>query len=383
MPKPSSILVTCARGVPPFLGAELKALGFPVDASTEAAVSSRGTFDDCLRLNLHLRTAQSVLFEIAGFRATTPDELYAGVSRVVWEDLVHPDGYVCVTSTVLTNAVRDPRFATLRCKDAIVDRMVRVAGRRPDSGPERTGTVIHLHWSDTFARVYIDTSGDALSRRNYRKNPWQAPMQEALAATCVLASGWTGDGYFVNPMCGSGTLAIEAALVGLGRAAGLLRKNFGFMHVRPYREKTWKDLCRAAEETARTSMPGRIIATDINPKALEAARENAKNAGVDGFISWDTCDYAKTNVPEGPGIVMFNPEYGERMGSGQNLEPLYKGIGDFMKLKCQGYKGYVFTGNLALAKKIGLRSSRRIQLFNSNIECRLLEFELYAGTRDP
>ena len=383
MSKAHNILVTCARGVPPYLGAELKALGFPVDASTDAAVSTRGTFDDCMRLNLYLRSAQAVLFEISGFRAVTPDDLYAGVGRVAWEELIHPDGYVCVTSTVLTSAVRDPRFATLRCKDAIVDRMVRVAGRRPNSGSDRTGTVIHMHWYDTQARVYIDTSGDALSRRNYRKNPWQAPMQEALAATCVLASGWTGEGNFVSPMCGSGTLAIEAALIALNRAPGMLRKNFGFMHVRPYREKTWKDLCVAAEEQARTSMPGKIIASDINPRAVDAARDNANNAGVEEFLSFETCDYAQTTVPPGGGVVMFNPEYGERLGSDRDLEPLYKGIGDFLKQKCGGYKGYVFTGNLAMAKRIGLRSSRRVQLYNSNIECRLLEFELYAGTRDP
>ena len=378
-----NILVTCAHGVPPYLSAELKALGFPIDASTDAAISTHGTFDDCMRLNLHLRTAQAVLFEISGFRAVTPDDLYAGVGRVAWEDLIHPDGYVCVTSTVLTSAVRDPRFATLRCKDAIVDRMVRVAGRRPNSGSDRTGTVIHLHWYDTQARVYIDTSGEALSRRNYRKNPWQAPMQEALAATCVLASGWTGAGNFVSPMCGSGTLAIEAALVALGRAPGLLRKNYGFMHVRPYREKTWKDFHRAAEEQARTSMPGRIIASDINPRAVDAARDNARNAGVEEFVTLETCDYTQTTVPPGSGVIMLNPEYGERLGSERDLEPLYKGIGDFLKQKCGGYKGYVFTGNLAMAKRIGLRSSRRIQLYNGSIECRLLEFELYAGTRDP
>jgi putative N6-adenine-specific DNA methylase len=130
-------------------------------------------------------------------------------------------------------------------------------------------------------------------------------------------------------------------------------------------------------------MPGKIIASDINPRAVDAARDNAKNAGVEEFLAFETCDYAQTTVPPGGGVIMFNPEYGERLGSDRDLEPLYKGIGDFLKQKCGGYKGYVFTGNLAMAKRIGLRSSRRIELYNSNIECRLLEFELYAGTRDP
>ncbi|MFH0907794.1 MAG: class I SAM-dependent RNA methyltransferase [bacterium] len=382
MSNPSNIVVTCSRGVAPFLRSELQALGFPILSEKDAAVQTRGSFEDCLRLNLYLRTAQAVLFEIGAFRAGTPDELYKGIACIAWEGLLFQDGYVCVTSTVLTDAVRDPRFATLKCKDAIVDRMVKVVGSRPDSGSDRDKAVVHLHWDVSQAQVYIDTSGESLSRRNYRKNPWQAPMQESLAATCVLASGWTGQGNFVNPMCGSGTLAIEAALIALGRAPGLLRKNYGFMHIKGYREKTWKELCRSAQET-RKAPAGKIIASDINPKAIEAARNNATNAGVDQAIEFSVCDFMQTTVPPDGGVVMFNPDYGERRGSDKNLEPMYKGIGDFMKQKCEGYKGYVFTGNLALAKKIGLRSSRRIQLFNSNIECRLLEFELYAGTRDP
>jgi 23S rRNA G2445 N2-methylase RlmL len=184
-------------------------------------------------------------------------------------------------------------------------------------------------------------------------------------------------------MCGSGTLAIEAALVALGRAPGSFRRNFGFMHVRGYREETWKDLKRAAAaaEQARPAFP--ILATDISEQAVDAARQNARNAGVEEHIEFAVCDYAATPLPPAPGLIMFNPEYGERLGEETALEPVYSGIGDFLKQKAQGYLGYVFTCNLKLAKRIRLHPKRRLILFNANLEGRLLEYELYAGTRDP
>jgi putative N6-adenine-specific DNA methylase len=206
-------------------------------------------------------------------------------------------------------------------------------------------------------------------------------MQETLAAAVVLASGWDGRGSFVNPMCGSGTLAIEAALIALHKAPGLLRSNFGFMHLKGYNESPWEALRRGARMETRRSLDGRIIATDISPEAVRAARKNAKTAGVDHLIDFSVCDYSETGVPGGGGVVMVNPEYGERLGKVRELEIIYKGVGDFFKQKCKGYMGYIFTGNLELAKKVGLRTKRRIPFFNSNIECRLLEYDLYEGSR--
>jgi putative N6-adenine-specific DNA methylase len=241
--------------------------------------------------------------------------------------------------------------------------------------------VVHLYWKDEQAAIYLDTSGEPLSRRGYRKIPLAAPMQETLAAAVVLATGWDGSRNFINPMCGSGTLAIEAALIALHRAPGLLRDNFGFMHIKGWNERLWGELREKAKKEARTSLPGRIITTDINPAAVEAARKNAATAGVEHLIEFGVCDYADTPVPEGVGVIVLNPEYGERMGEVAKLEGVYKGIGDFFKQKCLGYTGYVFTGNPALAKKVGLKPNRSLPFFNSGIECRLLEYELYEGTR--
>jgi putative N6-adenine-specific DNA methylase len=276
--------------------------------------------------------------------------------------------------------IRDVRYATLKCKDAIVDRLRHKTGRRPDSGPDRDRSVVHLFWNEERTTVYLDTSGEPLSRRGYRKIPMAAPMQETLAAAVVLATEWQGEGSFINPLCGSGTLAIEAALIGLQRAPGLLRGNFGFMHLRGFNEAVWRELRGDARKRSRKDLPGRIIATDINPDAVAAARQNAATAGVDHLIEFGVCDFAETTVPGG-GVVVMNPEYGERMGEVQRLESVYARIGDFLKQKCTGCRGYVFTGNPDLAKKLGLRTRRRIPFWNSGIECRLLEYELYEGSR--
>ncbi|MFA4830186.1 MAG: hypothetical protein WC594_13320, partial [Thermodesulfovibrionales bacterium] len=204
---------------------------------------------------------------------------------------------------------------------------------------------------------------------------------ETLAAAVILATGWNSSSNFINPMCGSGTLAIEAALIGLNRAPGLLRNNYGFMHLKGFNESLWDELRTRAKKEAKKTIDCRIIATDISKEAVEAAKKNAATAGVERLIEFDVCDYAETTVPEGKGIVILNPEYGERMGMIKELENVYKGIGDLFKQKCKGYTGYIFTGNPDLAKKVGLRAKRRIQFFNGAIECRLLEYELYEGSR--
>jgi 23S rRNA G2445 N2-methylase RlmL len=206
-------------------------------------------------------------------------------------------------------------------------------------------------------------------------------MQETLAAATVLATGWQGTGHFINPMCGSGTLAIEAAMIGLSRAPGLLRSNFGFMHLKGFNEGSWEMLRKKARAEARKSTRGKVIATDISSSALQAARQNAATAGVDHVISFHGCNFSETPVPAGGGVIVLNPPYGERLGEITELGETYQGIGDFFKKRGKGYKGYVFTGNPSLSKRIGLRTKRRIPFFNGDIECRLLEYELYEGSR--
>ncbi len=377
----SKILVTCAKGIAPFLKNELLALGFPVLSETVAGVATEGTVQDTYRLNLLLRTGHRVLFLIRTFAASDADSLYRQLLEIPWEEYISEKGYVNVTSSVDNPTIRDSRYANVRCKDAIVDRIRERCGRRPDSGPAQDRVVVNLYWKDDGCSVYFDTSGEPLSRRGYRKIPMTAPMQETLAAAVIKAAGWNGGGHFINPMCGSGTLAVEAALAGLGRASGLLRDNFGFMHLKGFDASLWNELRARARKEAKKTLKCRIIATDIKSEAVEAARRNAATAGVEHLIEFGVCDFSGTPIPDGEGIVILNPEYGERMGKINELENVYKGIGDFFKQKCRGYKGYIFTGNPALAKKVGLKAKRRVPFFNGSIECRLLEYELYEGSR--
>ena len=375
------ILITCARGTPAILAGELQALRFPVRSSLETAVETEGTLADTLRLNLSLRTAQRILCLFDAFPAGQAQDLYRRLVKLPWEEVIAADGYLSVTSSVNTVAVNDTRFANVKTKDAIVDRIRDRQGRRPDSGPGRHGAVVHLHWEQDRCEVWLDTSGEPLSRRGYRKIPLEAPMQETLAAAVILATGWDGKAPLVNPMCGSGTLAIEGALIALKRAPGVLRQNFGFMHLLGFDRSAFEKQREDLKKAALRKTAGPIIATDIRPEAVEAARQNARTAGVEQLIEFRACDFRETVVPDGEGVAILNPEYGERMGNVRALEEIYKEIGDFFKSRCMGYRGYIFTGNLELAKKVGLRTRRRIPFYNGPIECRLLEYELYRGSR--
>ena len=377
----NKILITCAKGITPFLREELLLLGFPVISETVAGIETEGTMDDTLRLNLLLRTGHRVLFLLREFHADNAENLYREVSKIAWEEYIAGDGYVCVTSSVDNPTITTSLFANVRCKDAIVDRIKKKCGKRPDSGAEKDKAVVNLYWKNQDCSIYLDTSGEPLSRRSYRKIPMKAPMQETLAAAVIRATGWNGSGHFINPMCGSGTLAIEAALAGLNRASGIFRDNFGFMHLKGFNDPLWKELRTQAIRAAKKTLDCRIIATDIRREAIEAAKKNAAMAGVEQLIEFSVCDYSETLIPEGSGIVILNPAYGERMGKVQELESAYKGIGDFFKQKCKGYTGYIFTGNPDLAKKVRLTAKRRVPFFNGPIECRLLEYALYEGSR--
>jgi putative N6-adenine-specific DNA methylase len=384
---PSTILVTCSPGLVDYLRAEIEALGYTVTAAGTVDVELQGTLQDAMRLNLYLRTAYNVLYLLRSFPCDTPDELYRKVRQMAWEELIAPDEYVSVVTRVDTPTIDNTMFAGLRVKDGIVDRILKQTGSRPNSGKERENVVIQLYWKRKTCKIYLNTSGQKISDRSYRKVMTEAPMRESLAAALIMATGYDGTQPLVCPMCGSGTLPIEAALMATRRVPALLRTNFGFMHTKWYDESAWQAMRSEALKQGKKHghkaefTPAPIIATDIDTWAVEAAKRNAQTAGVEHLIRFEVCDFAETAIPEGEGIVLLNPEYGMRMGNIQQLEETYSRIGDFFKQKCAGYTGYVFTGNMELAKKVGLRTSRRIPFFNGGIECRLLKYELYSGTR--
>ncbi len=376
----STILVTCSKGVTPFLKEEIAALGLPVRSELAAGIETSGTLEDAMRLNLCVRTGQRVLYLLESFTAGHPDDLYKKMVEIPWEDYFPRDGYVCVTSSVDNPSIKDTRFANLRGKDAVVDRFYKKFDARPDSGPKKDRSVIFIYWKADRCSVYLDTSGESLSRRGYRMIPLAAPMQETLAAAVVLASRWKSEENFINPMCGSGTLAIEAALIAMGRAPGAMRNNYGFMHIQGFSRPQWRTMKGLAEKRKKAA-PGRIIATDRDPRAVEAARSNAEAAGVNHLIEFGVCDFYDTPVPEGTGVIVLNPAYGERLGEIKELEGTYRKIGDYFKQECAGYRGYIFTGNRELAKQVGLRAKTKTLFYNSNIECRLFGYDLYSGSK--
>lgn len=379
----SRIIVTCSNRLSPYLEKEVLELGFTPLRVFKTGVELNGTLQDCIKLNLNLRCASQVLFSIKEFTAFTATDLYKMVVNMEWEKIIAGDGYFSITSNVSNETINNSLFANVKVKDGIVDRFRDKTGSRPDSGPELNKTVIHLYWKESLAEIFIDTSGETLSKHGYRKIPGKAPMLESLAAATLAATNWNRKSAVINPMCGSGTVAIEAALLATNRKPGLLRNNYAFMHLLGYDEELYIKEFRKLEQQV-TDAPGlKIIATDISEDAVNISKINAGIAGVEELIEFAVCDFEKTVLPESnKGIVYFNPEYGDRLGVEAELEATYKRMGDFLKKQCKGYTGYIFTGNLELAKKIGLKPKRRIEFFTSKIDCRLFEYELYEGSRE-
>lgn len=379
---PNKVIITCNKRLSPYLQQEVKELGFDIVRAFPTGVELKVSINDTIKLNLNLRTASQILYSLKEFTADNPTELYDELSQIAWEELIQFDGYFSVSSNVDNETISTPLFANVKVKDAIVDRIKEKKGMRPNSGPDNNKAVVHLYWKDDRAEIFLDTSGETLAKHGYRKIPGKAPMLEALAASTIIASKWDGNSPFVNPMCGSGTLAIEAALIATNRKPGLLRMNYSFMHFIGYDETVFFQERRVLKDQINKKAAPQIIASDISEEAINVSKMNARTAGVEQLISFEVCDFAETHVPKEGGVILFNPEYGERLGTHSKLEITYKRMGDFMKQECKGYRGYIFTGNPDLAKKIGLRASRRIEFYNGKLDCRLLEYELYEGTRE-
>ena len=375
------MIITCSKRLSPYVEKEVTDLGFSVERAFPTGVELMASVNECIRLNLNLRCGSQVLYSLKVFNANSPDDIYRHVKDFPWHEVLPADGYFTVTNQVDHPTVNNSMFVNVKVKDAIADSMRQQAGKRPNSGSALDKAVIHLFWRDNRAEIFLDTSGETLSKHGYRKIPGKAPMLEGLAAATIMATKWDRQSPFVNPMCGSGTLAIEAALMATNRRPGLFRTNYAFMHVIGFDEDVYAREYRMLEDQVTDVPELRIIATDISEDAVKISKVNAGLAGVEKYIDFAICDFEETRIPETPGVIYFNPEYGERLGEISALQNTYERIGDFMKKKCQGYLGYIFTGNLDLAKKIGLKASRRIEFYTAKLDCRLLEYELYGGTR--
>ena len=378
---PSRLLrATCAPGLSGYLAGEITSLGYDITSKDHTGVEIKGNMADAMRLILRLRTAYHVLQRFADLKVSDADEMYEAAVRLPWERVIPHDGYISVVSHIQNETIRNTMFANVRLKDAIVDRMQSVHGHRPDAGSNGDRTVIHLFWQKDFCRISLDLAGQKLSDRSYRRLPSKAPMRETIAAAVLDQMGYDGTRPLLVPMCGSGTIAIEAALIATGRAPGLLRSNFGIKHLCNFDESAWKQARAAAKKEKRADKPAPIIASDNDPRAVSAAKKNAVTAGVDHLITFEVCDFAEGTLPEEPGSIILHGEYGERLGVDEELEPTYNRIGDYLKQSCGGWDGWVFTSR-EFAGSVGLKTAERITFQHGGIECRLLKFDLYAGTR--
>lgn len=378
----SRIIITCSHRLSACLEKEVRELGYTPVRVFKTGVELEGDMSDCILLNLQLYCAGQVLFSLGMVSAKNADELYRALNAMAWEKILPADGYFSVTCNVRNETITNSLYANVRVKDAIVDRFRTLRGTRPDSGAELRGAVVHVYWQDHQAEVFVDTSGETLAKHGYRKIPGKAPMMESLASAVILAGKWDANSSFVNPMCGSGTLAIEAALMATRRYPGLFRKNYAFMHLKDYDDSVYRYAYKQIEKVVVDNKNAVIVASDIRKDAVDIAQVNAEIAGVSSMIKFEQGDFAETMVPGAPkGAVYFNPEYGDRLGEELELQETYARMGDYLKKKCAGYWGYIFTGNPELAKKIGLKTTRRIEFFNGKIDCRLLEYEMYEGKR--
>lgn len=368
---------TTAKGLEGVLAGELDSLGIRNIDLSVGGVGFAGNLSECYRANLWSRTASRILMVVGEFPCESPQALYEGVRAIGWNRFLNPQMTLAVDCNLRDSTMTHSGFAALKAKDAIVDEIRDHCGSRPDVDPKDPDLRVNLHLFRNHCTVSLDTSGTPLDRRGYRLERTIAPLKETLAAGLLALSGWDGTMPLVDPMCGSGTIPIEAALRGSNCAPGLLREGFGFQRWPGFDRARWKELVREARESAEEKVAAPILGSDISPKAVEIARGNAQRADVADMIRLQAADMREITPPPGQGIILFNPPYGQRLGEEEALKSLYREIGDTMKQRCKGYVAHLFTGNLDLAKYVGLKASKRVVLYNGPIECRLLRYELY------
>jgi len=376
----SKIVITCLPGLSPYVVQELEQENFKVIETAVTSVTTEGNLDDTVHLNLILRSASKVLYGIRSVPCSTMDDLYNILKEIPWELYFTNESYFSIESTSNQEQVKNTMFLNQKAKDAVVDRFMKLYDSRPNSGPDKNFLLIHIRWHSDQLDVYIDTSGQTISKHNYRTNPYKAPLLEALASSVIMASKWDHGTPLVIPMCGSGTLAIEAVLMAIHSFPGTKRDNFSFMHLKEFNRDEFEKTNSKIRSRMVSDPILQVYASDISKEAIDISKENAKNAEVDHLIKFEVANFQNCFIPSQPGTIIFNPPYGDRLHELETIEDSYKDIGDFLKKECEGYTGYVFTANLGAAKSIGLRTSSKKQFFNGAKEARLLEFQMYKGS---
>ena len=379
----SAYFATCPAGVADLLAAELRDIGATALRELKAGVAFEGTLETAYRACLWSRTASRILYTIGEIAAADADELYAGVRSIDWSQHVAAEGSIAIDVIGTSDTLKHTRYTAQRVKDGVVDAVRDELGVRPSVDLAAPDLRINVRLRAQRATIAIDLAGEALHRRGYRLAAVAAPLKENLAAAVLLRSGWpqivAAGGGLVDPMCGAGTLVIEAALIALGIAPGLLRPRFGFERWRGHDAELWRRLVSEAashrdqQVTQATTIP--LQGYDRDPRAIRAALENAQRAGVATHVQFECRELAALGAPQGePGLVVVNPPYGERIGDREHLRELYRLLGARLRESFVGWQFAALTGNPPLARELGLRARRSHTLWNGPIECRLLRF---------
>lgn len=378
--KTISYVATTFYGLEQVLSEELLNLKAEDIAVHNRAVSFKGNKSLLYEANLKLRTALRILQPIASFNVHDQQSLYNGAKAIKWENFMHAEQRIYIHAISNHPAFNNTMFVSQKVKDAIADYFREKAGKRPSIDKFDPDIHIQVHISKDKCTISLDSSGIPLYKRGYRQDTGEAPINEVLAAGMVLLSKWDTDKTLVDPMCGSGTILIEAAMYTLNIAPGKFRKFFAFQRWKDYDEALFNKIKNEAIVSEKKKKL-KIIGCDKSQKVLFAAIENIEACGLENIIELNKKEMFEFTPPEGGGWVISNPPYGERMGLTERIEMLYKTIGDTLKKKYSGYEAWIISSNLEALKKVGLSASRKITLYNGPLECKLMRYELYEGTK--
>ena len=367
-------------GLEEILAEELKGIGAQDVTIINRGVQFRGDTEILFKANYLCRTALRILKPVGVFKVKDQDELYHKVRKIDWTKIFELDQTFIVNANVFYSELNHSHYVALKTKDAIVDQFRDKTGKRPWVGLEDAQIFVDVHISHDQCTVSLDSSGESLHRRGYRISTDKAPLSEVLAAGMVKLTGWKGDKDFYDPMCGSGTIPIEAAMLAMNIPAGYYRKYFAFMNWAGFEEELWKKVKEEADLNM-SELECRIFASDRSDKAIKIAHINFRNAGLHKDIELSVKYFDTIHPTEKKGILVFNPPYGKRLEERGEIFDLYRGIGDVLKQNFQGFEAWVISSNFDAAKFIGLRPSAKLPLFNGPIETKFIKFEMYEGSK--
>ncbi len=366
-------------GLENILAAELKGLGIQDAKPANRAVIFEGDPAILYKVNYCARTAMSVLMEIAEFRIRSSDDLYRNSLKIAWEKYLDTDMTFSVVPVVHSPVFNHTGYAGLLLKDAIADRFSQKTGRRPSVGTTNPDILFNLHISNDQVTVSVDSSVIPLYKRGYRREQGLAPINEVLAAGIVLLSGWDRTIPLLDPMCGSGTIPVEAALIASGIPPGKFRSYFGFQRWMDYDEDLFIKI-KEESEAGINKTDIRISCSDIDKSAVSFAKDNIESAGLSDIISVEQQDFSNLKRTHDNGYIIMNPPYGERMKQPES-ENLYGMIGTTLKHNFPGYKAFLITSDKEALKKVGLKHRQKLTLYNGSLECLLVKYELYEGSK--